>query len=91
MPWPASFSTRRKRSRRNAFSFNEHVESLDPELPSPSGRGLGEGLVPTKRVLRILREMNPDESGFISRKLSQIESAHARPSSPALLPKGEGR
>jgi len=38
--------------------------------PSPSGRGLGEGLARSQTILRTLRDMN-SHSEFISRKLLQ--------------------
>jgi hypothetical protein len=47
--------------------------------PSPFGRGLGEGLATSQIFLEMLREMNPDRSGFISRKLLRIDWERATP------------
>jgi SpoIID/LytB domain protein len=73
------------------FKGNDKPDPSNNSKPSPFGRGLGEGLAANKITQQTLREIN-SHGEFISRKTeSRSERTQARPSSPALLPKGEGR
>ena len=60
-----------------------------PQLPSPFGRGLGEGLT----LEALLRDLKRDDfaQGAKSSLLNiQVLDRLPKPSSPTLLPKGEG-